>query len=29
MGIDTQTHNGESYEELEVDIEAQYMAVVD
>ena len=29
MGIDTQTQNGESYEESEVDLEDQYMVVVD
>ena len=29
MGIDTQTQNGESYEESEVDLETQYMVVVD
>ena len=29
MGIDTQTQNGESYEESEVDLEAQYIVVVD
>ena len=29
IGIDTQTQNGESYEESKVALEAQYMAVVD
>ena len=29
MEIDTQTQNGESYEESEVDLEAQYMVGVD
>ena len=29
MGIDAQTKNGESYEESEVEVEAQYIDVVD
>ena len=29
MGIHTQTQNGESYEESEVDLEARYMVIVD